>query len=85
MDNHDKKIIEKFRDFYWERGDFAGRTLGIKGYEQFILDSLRLQRQKIREPLTIVLDFVERWNKQDSEKEVAEAADLLQSDILKDE
>ena len=33
-------------------------------------------------PLTIVLDFVERWNKQDKDKEVAEAAQVLQ-DILK--
>jgi len=31
--------------------------------------------------LTIVLDFVERWNKQDKEKDVAEAAQTLQ-DIL---
>ena len=32
--------------------------------------------------LAIVLDFVERWNKQDKDKEVAEAAQVLQ-DILK--
>ena len=31
--------------------------------------------------LAIVLDFVERWNKQDKEKEVAEAAQTIQ-DIL---
>ena len=34
--------------------------------------------EKVKNPLKIVLDFVERWNKQDKEKEVAEAAAKLE-------
>ena len=34
------------------------------------------------EALKVVLDFVERWNKQDKEKDVAEAARVLQSHPL---
>jgi len=33
-----------------------------------------------KEALKIVLDFVERWNKQDEDQEVAEAASLLESE-----
>ena len=34
-------------------------------------------------PLEIVLDFVERWNKNDAESEVAQAAIDLQSNITR--
>ena len=33
-----------------------------------------------KDALKIVLDFVERWNKQDEDQEVAEAASLLESE-----
>lgn len=33
-----------------------------------------------KKALTTVLDFVERWNKQDAEPEVAEAARILSED-----
>ena len=34
-------------------------------------------RRSLSENIEILLDFVERWNKQDEEKEVAEAAEKL--------
>jgi len=33
--------------------------------------------KSLSESIEIILDFVERWNKQDKEKEVAEAAEKL--------
>ena len=36
----------------------------------------------IEENLKIVLDFVERWNKQDAEEDVAQACVELEEDIL---
>jgi hypothetical protein len=33
----------------------------------------------IKEPLAVVLDFVERWNKQDQEPEAAQAAAFLET------
>jgi len=34
-------------------------------------------KKDFAENIEIILDFVERWNKQDAEKEVAEAAEQL--------
>lgn len=40
------------------------------------------QQEEFRKPLGIVLDYVERWNKKDEDKEVAEAVQTL-LDLLK--
>ena len=50
----------------------------LKEYEKKWSDEID---KRFAKPLTVVLDFVERWNKQDKDKEVAEAAQTLQ-DIL---
>lgn len=28
--------LEEFRDFYWEKGQYKGRKLGIEQYESFL-------------------------------------------------
>lgn len=42
--------------------------MGIKAQERI---------ERAHEAMKIVLDYVERWNKQDYEKEVADAANFL--------
>ena len=58
-----------------------------QGYNQAIDDIKRIckphEAERDGEALKIVLDFVERWNKQDSEKRVAEAARVLK-EVSKD-
>ena len=51
----------------------------MKEYAEEWGEELEKEKDKA---LAIVLDFVERWNKQDKDKEAAEAAQVLQ-DILK--
>jgi hypothetical protein len=48
------------------------------------LDIARERYEEIKEPLTTVLEFVERWNKQDKEKEVADAAAKLFAILMED-
>ena len=38
-------------------------------------------KKEIKESLRVVLDYVERWNKGDKEKEVAKAAQDLEEEI----
>ena len=52
----------------------------MKEYAEEWGEELEEEKEFVK-ALAIVLDFVERWNKQDKDKEVAEAAQTLQ-DIL---
>lgn len=38
---------------------------------------------ELKKPLKIVLEYIERWNKQDKDKEVAEAAQYLYEFLYK--
>ena len=76
MTPHDKEIIEKF-------GDWDSRTATMENIQEFILSSLSLQRQKIREGIERLGKFA---NYHTGEGEpLLKKSDLLQSDILKDE
>ena len=46
---------------------------------QAVAEERERMREEIKKPLEIVADFVERWNKQDKEKEVAQAIETLLS------
>ena len=60
----------------WAKGVMTDYQVQI-----FIRSLLRQQREEIvkevSEPLKAVLDYVERWNKKDEERDVAEAATKL--------
>ena len=102
MNPTDKEIIEKFREEFsglsqeafdaMAKGEDVGEAKK-KAVEQFILDSLKLQRQKIREEIEklrppVAWEFADGWNFLEDEpsRVYNEALNrLLQSDLLKDE
>ncbi|HEC66085.1 MAG TPA: hypothetical protein ENI23_12395 [bacterium] len=77
----------KTQDFIEEKAQSTAKHIGLiseGALETLMKESIQFGREKregeIRKPLKIILDYVERWNKQDSDKEVAQAA----QDLLKD-
>ena len=46
-------------------------------FQSYANQAFQSFQEELSTPLKVVLDFVERWNKQDAEKEVAEAAQKL--------
>jgi len=54
-------------------------SLIVSTIAQALAEDRERLRVEIKKPLEIVADFVERWNKQDKEKEVAQAIETLLS------
>ena len=70
-----------FNDEYGYYNDWADgvRPIIEKGLHQAIAEERERVRGEIKKPLEIVADFVERWNKQDEDKDVAQAVEELLS------
>lgn len=54
----------------------------IKGELNAFNEGIRSCKAFMREDILTILDFVERYNKQDKEKDVAESADKLKKMII---
>jgi hypothetical protein len=65
------------RTSQWLRNRSQGKCLSYKDMEKLTQDQIRA--------LKIVLDFVERWNKQDKERMVAYAQEILGELLTKNE
>ena len=88
---NDRVFVKKTRVDYYVK-EIHEQGIFLKGYvgRVFQPDELEICNfvkkigvDKLKKPLSIVLDYVERWNKQDKEKEVAEAVSQLEELIDK--
>jgi len=80
MENKDWK--EEFREYFDKV--LKAKKPTIENLDREILVNavsriLKSKQEEIGKPLEIVADFVERWNKQDEDKEVAQAVEKLLS------
>ena len=79
-----KEEEKEFEDFYWERGKYQNRELGIDEYKSFIANLTHSREQKLIEKVIEALPEIEKAHTYASENaEVYRAYDKGQEDYKK--